>query len=59
MEFVFLGDTGKFSNNYKHFIQNLKDENVILLGDNFYPTGITNENLINFKNVWKNKNNNK
>ena len=59
MEFVFLGDTGHFSNNYKHFIQNLKDENVILLGDNFYPTGITNENLVNFKNIWKNKNNNK
>ena len=43
----YLGDIGDYNNNVKILIQIIekelkKDDIIILLGDNFYPSGVTN-----------------
>ena len=51
----FMGDTGTFSQNYIIAVQKLIADDVILLGDNFYPIGVNNEHLHNFNRLWYNK----
>ena len=51
----FMGDTGTFCRNYIIAVQKLIADGVILLGDNFYPTGVNNEHLHNFNRLWCNK----
>lgn len=52
---AFMGDTGTFCDDYVEAVKNLTCDNVVLLGDNFYPRGITQEHLTNHYNLWMDK----
>lgn len=56
---AFMGDTGTFCDDYIESVKNLTCDNVVLLGDNFYPRGVTQEHLTNHCRLWKNKHINK
>ena len=58
MKIYLLGDVGQFNNETKKIFKNIKsdktsDDIIILLGDNFYPCGVTSIDDKNWDNYKK------
>lgn len=56
MKIYFIGDIGTFNAQTQKIFKNIQDDSsnddlLILLGDNFYPSGVKNLSDINWKNI--------